>query len=111
MKKLLSLFCAIFMTTVIFAGCSSSKNEKKEEATVRTITTVKGDIEVPANPKRVIANWYVGEVITLGLNLVGYNAWEQETMPFYDKLKATKKNRKMGTRRGYEFKTRSYHHI
>lgn len=26
----------------------------------------------------------------LGLNLVGYNAWEQETMPFYDKLKATK---------------------
>ncbi len=42
MKKLLSLFCAIFMTTVIFAGCSSSKNEKKEEATVRTITTVKG---------------------------------------------------------------------
>lgn len=37
---------------------------KKEEATVRTITTVKGDIEVPANPKRVVANWYVGEVIT-----------------------------------------------
>ncbi len=91
MKKLLSLFCAIFMTTVIFAGCSSSKNEKKEEAAVRTITTVKGDIKVPANPKRVVANWYVGEVITLGLNLVGYNAWEQETMPFYDKLKATKK--------------------
>ncbi|MCS4466406.1 hypothetical protein JTS99_08810 [Clostridium botulinum] len=51
----------------------------------------KRDIEVPANPKRVVANWYVGEVITLGLNLVGYNAWEQETMPFYDKLKATKK--------------------
>ncbi|APQ74074.1 ABC transporter substrate-binding protein [Clostridium botulinum] len=94
MKKLLSLFCAIFMTTVIFAGCSSSKNEKKEESTVRTITTVKGDIEVPANPKRVVANWYVGEVITLGLNLVGYNAWEQETMPFYDKLKATKKIKK-----------------
>ncbi|MCW6086021.1 ABC transporter substrate-binding protein [Clostridium sporogenes] len=91
MKKLFSLFCAIFMTTVIFAGCSSSKNEKKEESTVRTISTVKGDIEVPANPKRVVANWYVGEVITLGLNLVGYNAWEQETMPFYDKLKATKK--------------------
>ncbi len=99
MKKLLSLFCAIFMITVIFAGCSSSKNEKKEESTVRTITTVKGDIEVPANPKRVVANWYVGEVITLGLNLVGYNAWEQETMPFYDKLKATKKNKKSGNQK------------
>ena len=91
MKKFLSLFCAIFMTTVILAGCASSKNPKKEEATVRTVTTVKGDIEVPAKPERVVANWYVGDVITLGLNLVGYNAWEQETMPFYNKLKATTK--------------------
>ena len=89
MKKFLSLFCAMFMTTVILAGCASSKNPKKEEATVRTVTTVKGDIEVPAKPERVVANWYVGDVITLGLNLVGYNAWEQETMPFYNKLKAT----------------------
>ena len=89
MKKFLSLFCAIFMTTVILAGCASSKNPKKEEATVRTVTTVKGDIKVPAKPERVVANWYVGDVITLGLNLVGYYAWEQETMPFYNKLKAT----------------------
>jgi len=91
MKKLLSLFCAIVMTTMIFVGCSSSKNAEQEEATVRTISTVKGDIEVPANPKRVIANWYVGDVITLGLNLVGYKAWEQESMPFYDTLKASTK--------------------
>lgn len=91
MKKFLSLLCAIFMTTMIFAGCSSSKNPEKEEATVRTISTVKGDIKVPTNPKCVIANWYVGDVITLGLNLVGYNAWAQESMPFYDTLKASTK--------------------
>ena len=91
MKKLLSLLCAIFMTTAIFAGCSSSKSAEKEESTVRTISTVKGDIEVPAKPKRVIANWYVGEVITLGLNLAGYNAWAQESMPFYNELKASTK--------------------
>lgn len=91
MKKFLLLFCAIFMTTAILAGCSSAKIAEKEEATVRTVTTVKGDIKVPAKPKRVVANWYAGEVITLGLNLVGYNAWEQETMPFYNELKATTK--------------------
>jgi len=91
MKKFLLLFCAIFITTAILAGCSSSKNAEKEEATIRTVTTVKGDIKVPAKPKRVVANWYVGEVITLGLDLVGYNAWEQETMPFYNELKATTK--------------------
>ncbi|OOM74898.1 iron(3+)-hydroxamate-binding protein YxeB precursor [Clostridium puniceum] len=91
MKKFLSLFCAIFIATSILSGCSSSKNAEKEEATVRTVTTVKGDIKVPDKPKRVVANWYVGEVITLGLDLVGYNAWEQETMPFYNELKATTK--------------------
>ncbi len=91
MKKFLSLFCSIIMTTAILAGCSSSKNAEKEEATVRTVSTVKGDIKVPANPKRVVANWYVGDVITLELNLVGYNAWTQETMPFYNELKASTK--------------------
>ncbi|SHI59059.1 ABC transporter substrate-binding protein [Clostridium intestinale] len=91
MKKILALFCSIIMTTAILAGCSSSKNAEKEEATVRTVSTVKGDIKVPANPKRVVANWYVGDVITLELNLVGYNAWTQETMPFYDELKASTK--------------------
>ena len=91
MKKFLALFCSIIMTTAILAGCSSSKNAEKEEATVRTVSTVKGDIKVPANPKRVVANWYVGDVITLELNLVGYNAWAQETMPFYDELKASTK--------------------
>lgn len=91
MKKFLSLFCSIIMTTAILAGCSSSKNAEKEEATVRTVSTVKGDIEVPANPKRIVANWYVGDVITLGLNLVGYSAWAQESMPFYDKLQASTK--------------------
>lgn len=91
MKKLLSLICAIFMISGILSGCSSTKNSDKEKSALHTITTVKGDIKVPTKPQRVVANWYVGEVITLGLNLVGYNAWEQETMPFYDKLKATKK--------------------
>ena len=91
MKKFLSLFCSIIMTTAILVGCSSTKDAEKEEATVRTVSTIKGDIEVPANPKKIVANWYVGDVITLGLNLVGYNAWAQETMPFYKELTASKK--------------------
>ncbi len=91
MKKFLSLFCAIFISATILAGCSSSKNVEKEEATVRIVSTAKGDIEVPANPKRVVANWYVGDVISLGLNLVGYNAWAQESMPFYNELTASTK--------------------
>lgn len=91
MKKVLSVFCMLFMTTALLAGCSSSKNIEEDQATVHTVATVKGDVEVPTNAERVVVNWYVGDVITLELNLVGYNAWAQETMPFYNELNAATK--------------------
>lgn len=95
MKKILSLICTIFMSTMILVGCTSNKEDsKKEEQTVKTVSTIKGDIKVPSKPKRVVANWYVGDVISLGLNLVGYNGWAQETMPFYKELSASTKIQK-----------------
>ncbi len=74
MKKLLSLFCTIFMTTLILAGCSSDKDATKEEA-VRTVSTVRGDVEVPANPKRVVITYGMGDILALGVKPVAtYNA-------------------------------------
>jgi iron complex transport system substrate-binding protein len=70
MKKFLSLFCTVFMSTAILAGCSSSKNAEKEENDVRTVSTVRGDVDVPANPKRVIATYGIGDVIALGVKPV-----------------------------------------
>jgi len=70
MKKFLSLFCAVFMSTAILAGCSSSKNAEKEENAVRKVSTVRGDVEVPANPKRVIATYGMGDVLALGVKPV-----------------------------------------
>lgn len=52
----------------------------------RTVKTVMGDVEVPSDPQRVIVNWYIGDVFTLGIKPVAINAWAQETMPFYDKF-------------------------
>lgn len=45
-----------------------------------------GDVEVPVNPQRIIVNWYIGDVFTLGFKPVAIYAWAQETMPFYDQL-------------------------
>lgn len=64
-------------------------SESKEASATRTVTTVMGDVEVPANPQRVVVNWYVGDVFALDLNVVGYYCWAQESMPFYDKMMAT----------------------
>lgn len=54
----------------------------------RTVSTVMGDVEVPADPQRVVVNWYVGEALSAGLSIVGYSGWAQESMPFYDEMQA-----------------------
>ena len=98
MKKLFSLLCVSAMLLTSLTGCagnngadgSQTSSDTVEPAT-RTVSTVMGDIQVPSNPQRVVANWYVGDVIALDLNLVGYSAWEQETMPFYEELTASTK--------------------
>ncbi len=70
---------------------SGSGTVNIEESGSRTVNTVMGDIEVPANPQRVVVNWYIGEVLATGLNVVGYSSWAQETMPFYDQMMASTK--------------------
>lgn len=93
MKKFLSLFCAVFMSTAILAGCSSSKNAEKEENAVCTVSTVRGDVEVPANPKRVIATYGMGDVLALGVKPVATydakgSAYEKEVadLPVWEKF-------------------------
>lgn len=113
MKKLTVLCVAFAMALTSLAGCKTTQtttdtvsktldndvSEKESDDTTqsdttketRTVSTAMGDIEVPINPQRVVVNWYVGDVIGLGLNLVGYYGWVQETMPFYEELNASTK--------------------
>ena len=72
MKKNLVVILCIFVTTLILAGCSSEKDATKEEA-VRTVSTVRGDVEVPANPKRVYSLLMVWVIfLALGVKASGY---------------------------------------
>jgi iron complex transport system substrate-binding protein len=91
MKKIGSIFCFMFAFLFALTGCSRVSRENSEASDTHTINTVMGDIEVPKKPQRVIVNWYIGDVLSLDLNVVGYYAWEQETMPFYDKFSSDTK--------------------
>lgn len=93
-KKLMPLILSLSMALSLSAcqrSQSQSTPEASKESGTRTVSTVMGDIEVPLNPERVVVNWYVGEVLASGLNVVGYSGWAQETMPFYDQLMKAKK--------------------
>lgn len=74
MKKQFRLAAALMFAVALVAGCGdsgASKSESPESAT-RTITTVKGDVTVPAAPKRVVLLNYslAGYAYDLGLPIV-----------------------------------------
>lgn len=103
------LLLGIAGMAVVFAaaGCQNAKSSSKEQtqseaqtqkkeetmaeekSTTRTVHTVMGDVEVPADPQRVVVNWYIGDALALDLNVVGYSGWSHETMPFYKEMKSS----------------------
>ncbi|MCR1954427.1 ABC transporter substrate-binding protein [Clostridioides mangenotii] len=84
MKKLkfIPLACMVFMISMLAIGCSnSSSNSEKEsegEAKTRTVKTIKGDVEVPANPKRIVVNFYQGDLLALGVKPIATEKAEGE---------------------------------
>ncbi|GAA0400378.1 iron-hydroxamate ABC transporter substrate-binding protein [Paenibacillus motobuensis] len=71
------------------SGNSNTTSNQTESSSKDTITyqSEDGPIEVPANPKRVIVlSSYTGDVLALGVNLVGVDSWSKMNPNFKDKL-------------------------
>ncbi|MGN7399224.1 iron-hydroxamate ABC transporter substrate-binding protein [Cytobacillus praedii] len=95
MKKLLLPF--MLLLVLLISACSSQsagkeeekeapKNEKKSETI--TYQSETGPIEVPAEPQRVILlSGYTGNVISLGVNIVGVDTWSKNNPMFAEELK------------------------
>lgn len=92
MKKLLVPF--MLMLVLIISACgkeetkdnsSTPKEEKPEFITYQSET---GPIEVPADPKRVILlSGFTGNVLDLGVNVVGVDVWSKNNPTFAEELK------------------------
>lgn len=105
-KKKFMLVIIAALSLVALAGCSAkeqsadsqtnsenaqteqpqSEEAAEEKETARTVSTVMGDILVPADPQRIVVNWYLGDVYALGIKPVAAYGWLQETMVFYKEL-------------------------
>jgi len=91
----IAMLCFTFVMMVIVSACgtnsasTSDKENKEDSAKTRIYKSDKGDIELPANPKRVVVadQDYVGEVLTLGVKPVGASGWIFETPYYKDQLK------------------------
>lgn len=88
-NKIVHITFGVLMSLILMAGCSSESDQdtlSNAQDGTRTVETPMGEIEVPMNPQRIVVNWYIGDMYTLDLNVVGYNAWAHETMPFYEEM-------------------------
>jgi iron complex transport system substrate-binding protein len=58
------------------AGHNAAPTEQTEPAAAtRTVSTLKGDVVVPAEPKRVVADQYMGHLLKLGITPVGVRSF------------------------------------
>ncbi|WP_258012407.1 helix-turn-helix domain-containing protein [Paenibacillus sp. F4] len=57
------------------ATSSNSDGQAAVQAQTRTVKTLKGDVEVPANPKRVASDQYMGHLLKLGIIPVGVRSY------------------------------------
>jgi iron complex transport system substrate-binding protein len=68
--------------SVFISACSGSNNgsnsapasgDQKEptSAETRSFKTVKGDIQIPVKPQRIVTDFYGGELLSVGANVVG----------------------------------------
>lgn len=88
MKKWMVLMVAALMLAL--AACSEKEEGtmEKNESQMVTYESETGPIEVPADPQRVVViSSYAGDLIQLGVNIVGVDAWSARNQNFTEHLK------------------------
>ena len=88
-KKILKTLVATCMTAMMFVGCASNgaKNEDKTSENTVTITDVRGEVEIPADPQRIVDLSGNSDILSiLGYKVVGTansDAYDYTKFPSY----------------------------
>ena len=88
-KRLLKTIVATCMTAMMFVGCASNgtANEDKTTENTVTVTDVRGDVEIPADPQRIVDLSGNSDILSiLGYDVVGTansDAYDYTKFPSY----------------------------
>jgi len=92
MKKL--FIPVLLLLVLLVSACGNKATEettgdaaKKAKKDTITYQSENGPVEVPANPKRVVALSNAGDVLALGVNLVGVETWSKQSPIYKEHLK------------------------
>ena len=88
-KRVLKTIVATCMTAMMFVGCASNgtANEDKTTENTVTVTDVRGDVEIPADPQRIVDLSGNSDILSiLGYDVVGTansDAYDYTKFPSY----------------------------
>ncbi|MBB6623790.1 ABC transporter substrate-binding protein [Clostridium gasigenes] len=88
--KLISVLCAGVLIVFGLTGCTTTRASKSSEdaSKTRIISTKLGDVEVPANPQRVVSSYVEGDLVALGIvPVAGIAPYEFKGSAFYEEVK------------------------
>ncbi len=85
MKKVILSFMSLFVLVGLLVGCSKTDKGEKEPVTsekveMRTVTDVKGEVEIPKDPKRIVDISGASDI----LSLIGYKVIGTANSDGYD---------------------------
>ena len=88
MKSLLKSILMVVMAITILVACSKTPNSQNSKENTRIYHSETGDIQVPANPKRiaVLAHTYAGNLLQLGITPIAVNDWPKKNKFYEGKL-------------------------
>lgn len=80
--------CAVILLMILTA-CGNKEQAKTAESKqeTKTVETVKGKIEIPAEPKRILVDGYLGSVIALDVQPVGSTTQDLKNVHLKGKIK------------------------
>lgn len=87
MKKAYWIYAVILL--MILTACGNKEQAKTAESKkqTKTVETVKGNIEIPAEPKRILVDGYLGSVIALDVHPVGSTTQDLKNVHLKGKIK------------------------
>ncbi len=91
MKKWMLLICTALILVLAACGKTDPATDQKASSKDTSDTIIyqssKGDIEVPSKPERVVVlSSYAGDLIKLGVNIVGVDSWSMDNPNFKEGL-------------------------
>lgn len=86
-KIIASLFVGLLLLLTACGNTTTSATKESESADTKKVQTMNGEIEIPINPKRIVAEEYIATLIVLNVKPIGAPGLTLENYYLKDALK------------------------